>query len=556
MKENLSKNQVITKNYVGFYGRVSTKHQVEEGESLESQLFLAEQYVNKLKGDYALLKFSDEGVSASRIHFTKRPELMRMLSAAQEGKFSTLLVYKRDRLDRTFEFNTIKYILQKANVEVIYLAPGELITDDDPYSQLTEQIIVSVAAIEPKLISARVKDGIRSKALKGHWHSGNIPYGLYKDKETSKLIPIENEKKVIQDIFDYYVYKGLGSHKIANMLNEEDVPYRSPQNILKEWSSSCISYILKNTLYKGYLTYNDEQDGEIKVIRCKNIDDPIISCDIFDQSIKIRKKRRNLTYTPRRVTTTYLLRDIFYCSCGAIMYTIDDSYYYTNKLGEREYKKYTYYRCSRYHVAKGICKVKSINTEKVHKLVLSKCQKIFQPNNYEDTINELKKTQNSTLENSKRKIRDCKRRISVIKRKIEIVFENLESSTEPHIVTAYESRLSIRTEELKSLQSQLFDEKKYYRRVRNKIWSVDEISKKLADWSNQILNVSPYIQRGMILDVLSEVRLDENKDIKLKLNISLDNLQKIERGAHNYTYVHLFPLFIYVRSIFPTMRII
>lgn len=444
-----------TSETYAIYRRVSSDKQVEQGESLETQLSLAKQYLAKQGKDIRLLDYCEKGVSGSKLHFTKRTELMRMLDDAKNGLFTTLLVFRRDRLDRTNEFHTIKYILIKAKVKIVYLDPNEINIEDNIYGNLIESVITSIAAIEPKLISTRVKAVFREKSLKGLWKTGKPPFGLYHDKESSELIKIPGEAEIVRNIFDLYINGKMGYRKIALFLNEQNIPFRNNQDIKKQWSSSNIKTIINNPIYKGFIKLTNPDDS-IELIPCVGIDSPIIPPCTFDKAEELRKKRRNYSIKPREITTNFLLSNIFYCSCGHKMISIDNSYYYTDKNGIKTYKKYTYYGCGLYQEGrhKGICNIKRVNAEIIHKITLDKCSEMFKPSNYELTQKKLIEKQNKEILGTRLRIKEISKRISELKRKIEVIFENLESTTETHIVAKYEKRLTQRTEELKKFQAE------------------------------------------------------------------------------------------------------
>lgn len=547
MKKLNEKNEDKLISSYGLYRRVSADKQVEEGESLETQLSLANQYISKLDKSVELFDYCEKGVSGSKVHFTKRPELMRMLDDANKGLFSTLLVFRRDRLDRTDEFHTIKYILIKAKVKIVYLDPNEInISEDNIYGPLIESIITSIAAIEPKLISIRVKAVLREKALNGFWRTGKPPYGLFHDKDNSKLIPIEEEAKIVKKIFYYYTQEKLGYRKIALMLNEDKILFRNNQGVQKQWSTHNIKTIINNPIYKGYIKFIDE-NNKIQLIPCSGMDSLIIPPETFDKANKIRESRGNLTITPRKFTTTFLLSNIFFCSCGSPMRGIDSSYYYTNKNGVKEHKKYIYYSCALYQEGKhqGKCGVKMINAVLVHQLILDYCREKFLPSNYKETHNELIERQHKAVDETKFKLKHYARRISELKRKTDVLFEHLESTTQPHLVSTYEHNLSLRLKELEKYQEEYLQQKKEYKQIKERVWSIEEISENLKDWRKNIYKVPPEKQRKMILSVVNKVQLDKSGELIIELKLDLESFQfrKMERGAHNNSYVHLFPLF-------------
>src|SRR5918993_4145798 len=79
------------------YLRVSSEEQ-RERETIEIQREFLEQYC-RLYGLEVVQIYADDGVSGT-VPLHGRPEGRRLLEDAKEGKFSTLLVYRLDRLGR------------------------------------------------------------------------------------------------------------------------------------------------------------------------------------------------------------------------------------------------------------------------------------------------------------------------------------------------------------------------------------------------------------------------------------------------------------------------
>ena len=82
---------------VATYTRVSTLEQAEEGYSIQEQQDKLEKYC-ELKDWTITHRYSDPGFSGSNI---KRPGIRELITAAKQGNFDLVLVYKLDRLSRS-----------------------------------------------------------------------------------------------------------------------------------------------------------------------------------------------------------------------------------------------------------------------------------------------------------------------------------------------------------------------------------------------------------------------------------------------------------------------
>src|SRR5215218_6841983 len=83
---------------VALYLRVSSEEQ-RDRETIEIQREFLEQYCRLYRLEIVDV-YADDGVSGT-IPLHERPEGRRLLEDAKEGKFSTVLVYRLDRLGRS-----------------------------------------------------------------------------------------------------------------------------------------------------------------------------------------------------------------------------------------------------------------------------------------------------------------------------------------------------------------------------------------------------------------------------------------------------------------------
>src|SRR4051794_24792260 len=95
---------------VAIYVRVSTKEQAEHGHSLEEQVRRLRAEAGR-RGWEVVAVYVERGVSGKR---DSRPELDRMLGAAESGEFDVLMIVHIDRLGRSARmlFNTHEQLRQ------------------------------------------------------------------------------------------------------------------------------------------------------------------------------------------------------------------------------------------------------------------------------------------------------------------------------------------------------------------------------------------------------------------------------------------------------------
>jgi DNA invertase Pin-like site-specific DNA recombinase len=140
------------------YCRVSTT----AGQSVEMQLRdlrqLAEQRGFEIVGEYC-----DEGVSGS---CDSRPQLDRILSDAQRGKFQAILIWRLDRLGRSLQ-HLVRLFENFRAWNVALISFGEGLDFSTSMGKLFYQLSGAFAEFERDCIRDRVKAGMRNARAKG-----------------------------------------------------------------------------------------------------------------------------------------------------------------------------------------------------------------------------------------------------------------------------------------------------------------------------------------------------------------------------------------------------
>ncbi len=182
-----------------------------------------------------------------------RPEMLRLLQAAENKAFEAVLVMDIDRLGRgatseqgiileTFKYHGIKIITPRK----VYDLNNEL---DEEYAEFE----TFMARRELKTIKRRLHNGTLKSVQEG-CYLVNAPYG-YKNCKVNKrstLEIFEDEAKFVRMAFDLYANSGLGTQQIAYTLNGMGAhPHRSDH-----FNRSSIASMLRNPVYIGKVVWN------------------------------------------------------------------------------------------------------------------------------------------------------------------------------------------------------------------------------------------------------------------------------------------------------------
>jgi len=448
----------------GIYIRVSTEDQANEGYSIDAQKHKLTQFANINDWDIANF-YIDEGISAKN---TDRPELKRMLDDIKSKQIDVVLVYKLDRLTRSVSdlFTLLDYF-DKHNCK--FKSATEIFDTTSAIGRLFITIVGAMAQWERENLGERVKMGMEQKAREGKVSKKPVfGYGSHSESEIVKLI------------FHKYVNENKGMELIAKELNIS--------HPIKKWLQTSISYILKNEMYIGNLTFNKRQRGKIKtdMIRLENIYEPIVSKELFNKAQKIISQRSQLP--PQSATRDYVFSTLVKCNiCGNKLSGL------YSKHGD---KKYNRYKCKNSEI--NLCTLNSLTEAKLLDMVVNYMKQYIKAH-----INKTKATTVQTT--NKAKAVDVEK-LRSRKAKLQIMFADDLISKEDYII-----RIQEIDNELNSVKpqepSKTFETNKLLEILQANLKNIKELNK-----LNQKLFFHTFIE---------EILLDNNKIVNIKLRTTM-----------------------------------
>ena len=331
--------------------------------------------------DYTIIRKFGENISgdASKRDGAFAPFIEELKDAIKVKRPDVILCVSLDRLTRTTreqgyfltEFSSIQKIpMYFAKEDVWTIDPTTGLANEDAMQRLASD---TTPQKERENITARTRPQ-REKLGKEGYFIGHISdgycveetWGTYEDgrrRKIKKIVIDEERRKVIEDIFKYYL-NGESTDKIAAILNANNVPtankYRSEHHnkfgykakyIGKDkmtyerknatWNGSAIAQVLSNEWYKGIRQFKGTELHH----------DYIIAPADWDEVKRLREERklsfRSLKESSKHI---FLLSNMFYCGkCGSKMYghyTGLNNHYYCSSLHNSDKK------CG----LKGLCK--------------------------------------------------------------------------------------------------------------------------------------------------------------------------------------------------------
>lgn len=318
---------------VYIYTRVSTEMQID-GYSLDAQ---REEIFKEVRRHDMIVagEYTDQGRSGKSIF--GRDGFQQMLDdiVSRKDNVSFVLVYKLSRFGRNAAdvLSTLKQ-MKYYGVHLICVTDG--IDSSLEAGKLIISVLGAVAEIERENILAQTMAGRKEKARQGLFNGGLTPYGYQCDKETGKLIIVENEAKVIRLIFEKYNTTNMGFASIAKWLKEQG--YEKGERTKRSYglfNERNIKGIIDNPIYKGVLTYGrtittSRDDNPELTHRVKsdeyitaNVDElKIIDLDMWETA---RRKRKETGVRKNKLEKEheYILSGLLKCPvCGKSLYGV------------------------------------------------------------------------------------------------------------------------------------------------------------------------------------------------------------------------------------------
>ena len=277
------------------YARVSSDKDLAEM-SLETQIqFYTTEILKRDDWEYCGV-YADEGITGTSI--ANRENFIKMVNKALHGFIDIILVKSISRFGRNIT-DVISAIneLRKNGVEVYF--EKENISTLDNSSTIALNLYAKLAEQEAKNVSENVLWSVEKRMKKGRYR---IPVEemLGYAYDGDNLVIIEQEAKVVREIFDMYV-EGLSIPYIAKEMEKRG--YKTGMG-KTQWGNKSVTTILCNEKYVGdcllHKTMQKHMSSRTQIVNrgekdayyVKNGHPAIISREVWDKAEAIREDRR------------------------------------------------------------------------------------------------------------------------------------------------------------------------------------------------------------------------------------------------------------------------
>ena len=350
------------------YCRLSKEDEdkIGESESIQNQKSMLLQYAIE-KGFDIYQIYSDEDYSGID---RNRPAFNSMLQAASEHQFDVVLAKTQSRFTRDMEL-VEKYLHGKfMEWGIRFIAVVDHVDTNDTANKKSRQINGLINEWYLEDLSTNVRSVLDHKRKEGLFIGSFARYGYCKDPNVKgKLIIDPEAAEVVRRIFSMAL-NGIGTHKIARILNDEKVPsptaYKQLHGIhyriaLKNtnvalWSSPTVYQILHDQLYIGNMVQGKHKKVSYKSektmwlpksqwIVVENTHEPIIDMETFE-TVQMMLKERTRSAVGGMIHP--LARKVVCSCCGCIMEQ-------TGRPPRADGTRIRYVRCRMHQRAPEVC---------------------------------------------------------------------------------------------------------------------------------------------------------------------------------------------------------
>ncbi len=260
----------LEKKRVGCLYRVSTKKQVNIEDDIPMQRNACMEFIKKREEWELNKEYIEPGVSGYHKGLNERKVLQEVIKDVGEKNIDVLLVFMFDRLGRKDDETPflLKRIVE-CGVEVWSVCEGQQ-TFENSSDNLMNIIRFWGASTESKKTAARVDSGRNYKTKQGKFTGGIVPYGFTliptgqldrKGRMINEFTKEPFESEVVQDIYNKLIDENMSLSGLIAYLNEDRKLKTRKGN---KWNTSTVRSILKNPLYKGYMSYGKTRMKEVE----------------------------------------------------------------------------------------------------------------------------------------------------------------------------------------------------------------------------------------------------------------------------------------------------
>lgn len=352
MKRNNIAQSIRTKMETGEtvfalnYARTSTDSD-EQKDSCDNQVAMCSIYLKRYPNvKLAERPYVDKGTSGkSNIG---RDAFAEMLERVKQGDIDLIIVKTKARLCRSKALATmLEEMMRDYKFSILTLSDGQIYDSADRSSRLINGI---KDVIDEDYVWGQSEYGKMTHQLRCERKiltNNNVVFGYTWNKETKSIEINAEEAKIINQIFEWYVYYGYGLREIAQKLADMGIYGKNSKKLV---TAGTLSQWLSNEAYAGVFQINKRgsvldlgadretkrfQNPKEEWVAVPKPELAIIDRELFDMAQKIRQEKKSVydkptkEYMQARYKGFHLFASKVFCgSCNTQFI-----HYYTDRAG-------------------------------------------------------------------------------------------------------------------------------------------------------------------------------------------------------------------------------
>lgn len=301
--------------------------------SISYQIDTCKEYARK-QGWIIHEVFNEGEVSARSSELEERKEMWRLMNEIRSGFIERVIVFKRDRISRRADqYIEFVELLRMHDVSMYFSSDNEPQMFDGVVGDFIELLFGAISEHEGNNITQRLIQARIAKVHAGEWSGGRKPkfyhfeevqveveLGQEKEKTEKKLIITEKSRKVIHDIYEYFVEGDFGTIKVANQR------LRQRGEIFE---GIDLAEFIPKELHKGWVTANYEG----VLIRSKKVNERLIAVDaaLWSKANEKLKQMKDVFIQKEVVTVKPKLEGLLFCKICSKPVLVKNGYYHCSK---------------------------------------------------------------------------------------------------------------------------------------------------------------------------------------------------------------------------------
>lgn len=505
------------KTYIaGLYYRLSQEDERQgESVSIDNQRAILRKYAEE-HGFEIHDEYIDDGVSGTTFD---RPEVQRLLDDAKTGVINTIIVKDLSRFGRNYieVGQYVDYVFPAFGIRFIAIQDNVDTENRDSGAMEMMPIMNVFNEWHAANTSKKIRAVLKSNARDGKYHARKAPYGYVKS-DTEKKTPVIDEEAaaVVKRIFEMHA-SGLSPHKIADILNEENIPNPSKYSMDKYgivgkrnhfglWSFCAVNSILNNPTYLGhmaqqrwssvsYKNHKRYKKDESEWVVVHNTHEPIITQELWDKVREVEKSVAQGRKTKRGYT--HPLSGFLYCAdCGGKMKMNS-----INRNGKVDFN----FNCGNHvRLGKSYCFSHFIQAKDIEAIVLDDIrtmakrivldEKVIR----EDFIRHNAELADKAIKSAKKELQAKRKRTEELSRLMQLAYEDrLKGKMPEDICIGFIQKYS---EEQKKVNAEIAELEERLTETTNTIKSADEFIRNIKKYLE-----APELTREMCYELLDRV---------------------------------------------------